>query len=149
MKALRIALIAVALLGSVPQGFAKGPTAVTDLDKALEQAKTEKKLLFIQYGREACGNCQALRSYVAKNEVRLPKDKFVYADVSCDDKTTSAAFRKHFKVEGSTLPFVVVADAEGRQLAGRTGYGTAAEFKKFLQQAQSKKPADASKTPAK
>jgi len=149
MKALRMLLIAVALLWSVPQGFAKGPTAVTDLDKALEQAKAEKKLLFIQFGREACGNCQALRGYVAKNEVKLPKDKFVYADLSCDDKATSAAFRKLFKVEGSTLPFVVVADAEGKQLAGRSGFGSPAEYKKFLQQAQSKKPAEAAKTPAK
>ena len=149
MKALQMALMAVALVLGMPQGFAKGPEAVTDLDKALDQAKAEKKLLFIQYGREACGNCQALRGYVAKNDVRLPKDKFVYVDLNCDDKTTSAAFRKHFKVDGSTLPFVVVADAEGRQLGGRSGFGSAAEYKKFIQQAQSKKPADAAKTPAK
>ena len=149
MKALRMVLIAVALLWSVPQGFAKGPVAVTDLDKALEQAKTEKKLLFIQYGREACGNCQALRGYVAKGEVKLSKDKFVYADLNCDDKTTAAAFRKMFKVEGSTLPFVVVADSEGKQLAGRTGFGSPAEYKKFLTSAQTKKPADATKAAAK
>jgi len=149
MKALRMVLIAVALLWSVPQGFAKGPEAVTDLDKALEQAKTEKKLLFIQFGREKCGNCQALRSYVAKNEVKLPKDKFVYVDLNCDDAATSGAFRKLFKVEGSTLPFVVVADATGKQLAGRSGFGSPADYKKFLQQAQAKKPADAAKAAAK
>ena len=145
MKALRMVLIAVALLWSAPQGFAKGPAAVTDLDKALEQAKTEKKLLFIQYGREKCGNCQALRSYVAKNEVKLSKDKFVYVDLNCDDAATSGAFRKLFKIEGGTLPFVVVADSEGKQLAGRSGSGTPAEYKKFLSQAASKKPATATK----
>jgi thioredoxin-related protein len=149
MKALPMVLIAAALLWSVPQGFAKGPAAVTDLDKALEQAKTEKKLLFIQYGREACGNCKALRSYVAKNEVRLPKEKFVYVDLNCDDAATSGAFRKHFKVEGGMLPFVVVADAEGKQLAGRSGFGSPAEYKKFLTQAQAKKPADTAKAAAK
>ncbi|MCX7006776.1 MAG: thioredoxin family protein, partial [Kiritimatiellaeota bacterium] len=119
--------------------------AVTDLDKALEQAKTEKKLLFIQYGREKCGNCQALRGYVAKNEVKLPKDKYVYVDLNCDDRATSAAFGKNFKVEGNTLPFVVIADAEGKQLAGRSGFGSPAEYKKFLSQAASKKPAGAAK----
>jgi thioredoxin-related protein len=133
--------MAVALLWSVPQGLAKGPEAVTDLDKALEQAKTEKKLLFIQYGREKCGNCQTLKGYVAQNAVRLPKDKFIYVDLNCDDPATRAAFGKHFKVEGSTLPFVVIADADGKQLAGRTGFGSPAEYKKFLSQAQSKKPA--------
>lgn len=145
MKALQLALMAVALLWSVPQGLAKGPEAVTDLDKALEQAKTEKKMLFIQFGREKCGNCQALRAYVAKNEVKLPKDKFVYVDLNCDDAATSSAFRKQFKVDGSTLPFVVVADATGKQLAGRSGFGTPAEYKKFLSQAANKKPADATK----
>ena len=149
MKALRMVLIAVALLWSVPQGFAKGPAAVTDLDKALEQAKTEKKLLFIQFGREKCGNCQALRGYVAKGEVKLPKDKFIYVDLNCDDAATSGAFRKLFKVEGGMLPFVVVADSEGKQLAGRTGFGSPAEYKKFLTSAQTKKPADATKAAAK
>ena len=138
----------VALMVSVT-AFAKGPEAVTNLAQALEQAKSEKRMLFIQFGREACSNCQALRGYVAQNEVRLPKDKFIYVDLNCDDKATSAAFRKNFKVEGSTLPFVVVADAEGRQLVGRSGYGTPDDYKKLLRVAATRKPADATKTPAK
>ena len=149
MKTLGWSLLALLMWGAT--AFAKGPAAVTDLAQALDQAKAEKKMLFIQYGRETCSNCQALRSYIAKNEVRLSKDKFIYVDLNCDDKTTSAAFRKSFKVEGSTLPFVVIADAEGKQLAGRSGYGTSADFKKLIQSATSgaKKPAGASKTTAK
>ena len=131
-----------ALMVSVT-AFAKGPEAVTNLAQALAQAKSEKKMLFIQFGREACGNCQALRGYIAKNEVRLSKDKFIYVDLNCDDKATSAAFRKNFTSEGSTLPFVVVADAEGRQLAGRAGYGTPDDFKKLIHTAISKKSPDA------
>lgn len=145
MRITRMLLLAAALLGSVPQTFAKGPEAVTDLDKALEQAKTEKKMLFIQYGREKCGNCQALRGYIAKNAVRLDKEKFIYVDLNCDDSATSAAFGKNFKVEGNTLPFVVVADSTGKQLAGRTGFGQPADYKKLLSQAQSKKPATTTK----
>jgi thioredoxin-like negative regulator of GroEL len=148
MKTLRMLLLAGALLWSAPQGFAKGPEAVTDLDQALEQAKTGKKMLFIQYGREKCGNCQALKGYIAKNAVRLDKDKFIYVDLNCDDQAASAAFGKRFKVSGNTLPFVVIADAEGKQLAGRTGFGQPAEYKKFISQATSKKSADAAK-PAK
>ena len=148
MKTLGWALLALLVLGAT--AFAKGPEAITDLAPALDQAKAEKKMLFIQYGRETCGNCQALRGYIAKNEVRLSKDKFIYVDLNCDDKTTSAAFRKNFKVEGSTLPFVVVADAEGKQLAGRSGYGTPADFKKLIQSASgAKKPAGTTKPAAK
>ena len=114
------------------------PQAETDLSAALEKAKKEKKLLFVQYGREKCGNCQALRGYIKGGQVRLSAEKFVYADLNCDDKATGQEFRKHFKVTGNTLPFVVVADAEGKQLAGRTGYGKADDFQKLIHAAEGK-----------
>lgn len=93
-------------------------------------------LLFVQYGREACGNCQALKKMIAGRDVRLAESKFVYADVNCDDPATSRAFKSQFKVEGNTLPFVVIADAEGKQLAARTGYGSAKEWEELIKEAQ-------------
>ena len=118
--------------------FAKGPEVVTDLQTALEKAKKESKLLFVQFGREACGNCQALKGMIRAGEVKLPEQGFVYADVNCDDKATSQLFRSKFKVEGRTLPFVVVADANGNQLAARSGYGDADQFKRLIKDAQKK-----------
>lgn len=116
--------------------FAATKDTVTDVNEALQKAKSENKMLFLQYGREACSNCQALRAMVKSGAVQLPKTKFVYADVNCDDAATSKAFRAKFKVSGSTLPFVVVASADGTQLAGRTGYGSAKDFQKLIQEAQ-------------
>jgi thioredoxin-related protein len=107
----------------------------TDLQKALDVARESGKQLFVQYGREACGNCQVLKGYIKKKSLRLSDSKYVYADVNCDDPATSALFRKHFKVEGTTLPFVVVAGAEGEQLAARSGYGTVKDFEKLLRDA--------------
>lgn len=118
-------------------GFA-APQAETDLSVALEKAKKEKKLLFAQYGREKCGNCQALRGYIKGGQVRLSAEKYVYANLNCDDQATSEAFGKRFKVSGNMLPFVVVADADGKQLGARTGYGKAADFTKFIKDAESK-----------
>jgi thioredoxin-related protein len=116
--------------------FAGGPDAVTDVNAALEKAKTENKMLFLQYGRENCGNCQVLKGYIKGNDVRLSNSKFVYADVNCDDSATSQAFRAKFKVEGTTLPFVVVASPDGTQLASRTGYGTARDYENLIRDAQ-------------
>ncbi|MDZ4406279.1 thioredoxin fold domain-containing protein [Prosthecobacter sp.] len=116
--------------------LAGGPDKITNLKSALETAQGQGKMLFVQYGREACGNCQALKGMIEKRQVRLSESKFVYADVNCDDATTSALFREKFKVEGSTLPFVVVAAADGTQLAGRTGYGSAKDFEDLLRDAQ-------------
>ena len=115
--------------------LAAGPAKVTDINEALAKAKSENKMVFLQYGREACGNCQALKAMIKAGKVHLSTSKFVYADVNCDDPATSAAFRGKFKVTGSTLPFVVVAGPDGTQLAARTGYGTDAEFNKLIQDA--------------
>lgn len=115
--------------------FAGGPPKVTDLAEALSKAKAENKMLFVQYGREACSNCQALKGYVKGRDLRLSESKFVYADVNCDDSKTSALFREKFKVEGSTLPFVVVAAADGTQLAARSGYGSVREYEDLLRDA--------------
>ncbi|MCC6354933.1 MAG: thioredoxin family protein [Verrucomicrobiae bacterium] len=129
-------LVAYSLLATAPICPAKGPDAINDLGAALAKAKAEQKMLFVQYGREACGNCQALKKMIAEKDVRLAESKFVYADVNCDDAATSQAFKSKFKVEGTTLPFVVIADAEGKQLAARTGYGSAKEWEELIKQAQ-------------
>jgi thioredoxin-related protein len=109
---------------------------LTDIDAGLAQAKTENKLVFVQYGREACGNCQVLKGYIKDRSLRLSESKYVYVDANCDDSSTSKAFRSKFKVEGKTLPFVVVAAPDGTQLAARTGYGTVNEYEDLLKEAQ-------------
>ena len=109
---------------------------ITDINEALTKAQTEKKMLFLQYGREACGNCQALKAMIKGGRVQVSPSKFVVADVNCDDPATSKAFAEKFKVSGSTLPFVVIAAPDGRQLAARAGYGSDAEFNKLIKDAQ-------------
>jgi thioredoxin-related protein len=114
--------------------FAARPV-VTDINAALEQAKAEHKMLFLQFGREACENCQALKAMINAKKVSLPESKFVYADVNCDDKATKKVFASKFSVSGNTLPFVVVASPDGKQLAGHGGYLSEADFNKMIQSA--------------
>jgi thioredoxin-related protein len=128
-----ILLPAVALIATA--AFAAAPK-ITDVNEALTKAQTDNKMLFMQYGREACGNCQALKAMLKSGKVRLSPSKFVYADVNCDDPATSKAFKEKFKVSGSTLPFVVIAAPDGRQLAARSGYGSDAEFNKLIKDAE-------------
>lgn len=112
-----------------------GPAKVTDINQALTKSKEENKLLFLQFGREACGNCQALKGYIKAGSVQLSASKFVYADINCDDSAASKVFYGKFKVSGSTLPFVVVASPDGTQLASRTGYGSPKDYAELLRQA--------------
>jgi len=139
MKQLQLSVIVLIMILMGDHAHAKGPQALTDLTAALESAKTEGKMLIIQYGREACGNCQALKTAIAKGEVKLPKDRFIYVDLNCDDPKTQQSFSKNFKVEGKMLPFVVIADSEGKQLVSRAGYGAPEDFKKMIKEASKQK----------
>lgn len=132
IRSLCIMTAAGMILTAASSAHARGPSAQTNLVEALAKIKTENKLLFVQYGRETCGNCQALKAMIRGRKVRLSDSKFVYADVNCDDQATRQTFRSKFKVEGRTLPFVVIAGPDGKQLAARSGYGTAKAFAKFI-----------------
>ncbi|MEI6535485.1 MAG: hypothetical protein WCN98_09115 [Verrucomicrobiaceae bacterium] len=116
--------------------FAAGPAKITNVSDALAKSKEGNKMLFLQYGRENCGNCQALKALIKGGKIHLSSTKFVYADVNCDDPATRKAFAEKFKVSGNTLPFVVIASADGTQLAARSGYGSEAEYSKFIHEAE-------------
>lgn len=136
MKSMYILAAVGAIMTAAGGALAKVPPKQTDLDEALKQAKAENKLLFVQFGRETCGNCQALKSMIQQRQIRLSDSDFVYADLNCDEAAAHRAFATRFKVEGRTLPFVVIADPDGKQLAARNGYGTAAEFRAFIKDAE-------------
>ena len=131
----KLLLTTFSLLAAAAFATAGSKEKITDINAALEKAKSENKVLFLEFGREACSNCQALRAMISKNEVQLPASKYVYADVNCDDPATRQVFKQNFHVVGSTLPFVVVVSPDGKQLAAHAGYGNAADFQKLLHEA--------------
>jgi hypothetical protein len=51
-------------------------------------------------------------------------------------------------VDGRTLPFVVIADSEGKQLVGRSGYGEPADFQQLIKEASRQIAKDNSVRPA-
>lgn len=132
MKAI---IAATASLFLTCAAMAGAPKAVTDLPAALAQAKAEGKMLFVQMGREACGNCQALKGMIKSGQVKLSESKFVYADVNVDDPKTNELFSQKFDVKGNILPFVAIAAPDGTKLAGHSGYGTEKEFEQLIREA--------------
>jgi thioredoxin-like negative regulator of GroEL len=115
---------------------ARNAEAVTDLATAMETAKSSGKLLFVKYGREACGNCRALGRLIEERDVKIDEDDFVFADINCDDKAQKRQFYDTFEVDGRTLPFVVVATPDGKQIASRTGYGREDDYDDFIDDAE-------------
>jgi thioredoxin-related protein len=127
-----LAVVVVVLSGT--SVLFSAPPANSDLEAALEKAKALGKPLFIQYGREECAHCQALKSYIKAGTVNI--DNFVYVDLDCDNETQRNLFRAHFTVSGNSLPFVVIADSTGKQITSRSGSGKPEEFKAMIEKSQ-------------
>jgi thioredoxin-related protein len=102
----------------------------TDFDAAKARAKTEKKLLLVDFtGSDWCGWCIKLKGEVFDKEAfrtEAPK-RFVLVELdfphekelSKELKAQNEKLRDEFKVQG--YPTVLMLDAEGK-LVGRTGY---------------------------
>ena len=146
MNAKRLVVMVCVGVLLASRGQAAKQVAVADLKTALEQAKSEGKMVFILYGREACGNCQALRKMIASGDVRISDKEFVYADINCDDPKVNQAFGQRYKVDGNTLPFVVIAGSDGKQLASHTGYGDKDAFEALIHDAEKSTPKKAATT---
>ncbi len=136
MERIKVGVIALVLGIGVAAVCRASMEPVTDFDAAMDRGKAEGKMIFIQFGREACGNCQALKSMIRGGQVRLRDSEMVYADLNCDDSKTSRKFHGAYKVDGRMLPFVVIADPSGHQLAARSGAGSAEEFMKLIKEAR-------------
>ena len=119
---------AVLVLGSSAAFAAEGWG--DDYNKALSQAKTEKKLVVLDFtGSDWCGWCIKLNKEVfSQKEFKdYAKDNLVLVEVDFpNSKPQSAALKaqnqklqKQFKIEG--YPTIVVLNAEGKQV-GQLGY---------------------------
>jgi len=129
-------LVCFLLLASTAAGFAAKDEPITDMETAIQQAATEKKALFIIFGRENCGNCRNLREMIDDHRVRLSKSSFLIANINCDDATQYRAFKKRYNVEGPTRPFVVIAKSDGTMVASRTGGGSEKTYDDFVRDAK-------------
>jgi thioredoxin-related protein len=103
----------------------------TDVAKAQEQAKKEKKLVLLDFtGSDWCGWCiklnhdtfskQEWADYAKKNlvlvEVDFPRSK----ELSDSVKKQNEALQKKYKVEG--FPTIIVINPEGKTVWSNEGY---------------------------
>jgi protein disulfide-isomerase len=102
----------------------------TDLGKVVAQAKTEKKMVLINFtGSDWCGWCikldkevfsqPAFKDYAAKNLVLMEVDFPNKKKQSTDLKKANKELQKRYKIEG--YPTLIVLNSEGK-IAGELGY---------------------------
>jgi protein disulfide-isomerase len=127
MKKIAIGLIATWMLF---QAGAEDSQWMTDLPKAQAQAKSENKLVMLDFtGSDWCGWCIKLheevfskpefRDYAKKNlvlvEVDFPRTKQQTEKLKKDNQ----ALQEKYKIEG--YPTIIVLDGEGKKV-GELGY---------------------------
>lgn len=90
---------------------------------ALAQARREKKHVFVELGREACGQCRTLvQSIVPRPDVAPLLQQHFVAVASDADDTERAVEEVAMELEDATmLPFVLFVDADGKFLDGFSG----------------------------
>ncbi|MDB6021778.1 MAG: thioredoxin-like fold [Pedosphaera sp.] len=104
---------------------------LTDLPKALAQAKAEHKQVLMEFtGSDWCPPCKALHknvmtspefeAYAQKNLVLVELD-FPHAKKQTEElKTANKALAEKYKIEG--FPTVIVLDGDGKELSKDVGY---------------------------
>ena len=106
----------------------------THWSTALEAARAANKLVFIEFGREQCGNCRALvQGVVPHPEVAVMlQQHFIALASDCDVPEEQVSALAEQLPDAMMLPFAIFADAQGRFLAGSEGAQSASGFKALL-----------------
>ncbi|MGZ4965845.1 MAG: thioredoxin family protein [Chthoniobacterales bacterium] len=123
MKPLRIVLLAL-VLATFSSAQAK-PDWLTDLKQAQEEAKTNNKLLLLNFtGSDWCGWCikldrevfsqPAFKDYASKNLVLLEVDFPMKKPQSSAERKQNYELAQRFGIEG--YPTIIVLDSNGKQI---------------------------------
>jgi len=121
----------------------------TDFPKAKAQAKTEKKMVLMDFnGSDWCPPCKALRKnvlstsefmeYAKKNLVLVDVDFPTHTEQTEELKKANKALSEEFGIDG--YPTIVVLSSEGKELKKTSGYSgqTTKDFIAELEKLKSK-----------
>ncbi len=132
----KLALLLIATLANFTL-FAADGEWLTDLARAQEKAKAEKKMVLMDFtGSDWCPPCKSLHKNVLTSPefAAFAKDNLVLVEVdfpnakeqSAELKKANAELQKKFEIKG--YPTVIVLDGEGKELFKKVGYsGTPAK----------------------
>lgn len=110
----------------------------TKFSDAKAAAKVADKLIFVEYGRAACGNCRALAESVlttAKVKERIGALAIGLA-ADCDEPESDLQTLLRTNLpDAKTLPFVAFLTPEGTWVDGGSGYQDVAEMLAMIERA--------------
>jgi thioredoxin 1 len=109
-----------------------------DWNKALEQAKTEKKLVFVDIYATWCGPCKMLKKNTFSDEAAAKFFNENFINVSVDgEKGVGPELAEKFAIQG--YPSLIVTDANGNIVLQTAGYVNASYLISFAKEAIKRK----------
>lgn len=140
MKQRQIALLVLGFLLAFSLAVTAGDDWLKSVDDGIKQAKTENKLVMIDFTATWCGWCKKLQTDVFDREEfqKFAAEKLVLVSIDADANRDLVS---KYKVEG--FPTIVFLNGEGEKVHEISGYlpldGFMAELKKLDINAESKK----------
>ena len=112
-----------------------------DLEKALAQAKTENKRIFIDFTGYTCTNCRWMEANIfPKKEVEAEMSKFILARLYTDDGSENNAQQQEYQEKNFqtvALPFYAIIESGGEIISTFPGLTrNTPEFVEFLEKGQ-------------
>jgi thiol:disulfide interchange protein len=107
----------------------------TEFEAAIARARAENKLVFIEMGREQCGQCRALvQNVLTREDLReLVEERYVMLASDCDEPEDEVLDLAHKLEDAMMLPFVLIVDAQGQFIEGSSGAQDAGTLKRTLE----------------
>ena len=139
-----VAALSATAFASTPEGW------TTDLDKAFEKAKAEKKSVLVEFtGTDWCPPCIAMRKNVfsKKEFVDAASKKYILVELDFPNgdqavKEKNEPYAKQYKIEG--FPTVILFTPEGKEFTRlfASEFPNTGDFLKHLDKALEKKDLD-------
>ena len=113
-------------------------------EKALASAETSNKLIVVDVWAPWCGWCHKMKKESYPKLPQKLKKMFVFTRLNRDDHNTAHRYKRQRRSEmqlakqlkAQTVPTIVILSADGNYLFLLSGYRTAEELKKILDQAR-------------
>src|SRR5262249_39940174 len=130
-RALVLALVLIVVPGLAEEkkdkSDSKEPAKLTafqklNYEKALEKAKSDKKIVMIDFYADWCGPCKALdkETFSTEKVAKFLKDKTIAIKVNTDDNMKLA---REYKIEA--IPCMVFINSEGKEIGRLEGFRAA------------------------
>ena len=119
-----------------PAAESTAPVAGDQLDQAITRARAERKMLFVTYGWDKCGNCRNLDKLISSGQVKIDEKEFVVTNVHPRIGNDRNKFARYYGIQSGIYPRIVIAGPTNNKLASRTGYGFAKDYNALIDQAR-------------